>query len=208
MTHAPKEKFPLFQPHLASSVTETPLYILIQKLLCLHIYYLAALNSKREKNPKDYFQHWSMPLKYTGTVSQNFSMLINASTHLLFQRGHINSSSWPRLLSTGSLERTGGERPPGAAIPLQGLSVCISHNKPPPITQLLQGPLLGNSCWAEAALLLSLWVANKRNYRWLTGRTTLGRAFFFFCKRDFVCPVEQQPSSFSPQIPDTWRGSF
>lgn len=52
MTHAPKGKFPLFQAHLASSVNENPLYILIQKLLCLRIYYLAALNSKRREKKK------------------------------------------------------------------------------------------------------------------------------------------------------------
>lgn len=40
---------------------------------------------------------------------------------------------------------------------------------------------------------------------WQAGPHSVG---LFFCKRDFVCPVEQQPSSFSPQIPDTWRGSF
>lgn len=40
---------------------------------------------------------------------------------------------------------------------------------------------------------------------WQAGPHSVG---VYFCKGDFVCLLELQPSSFSLQIPDTWRASF
>lgn len=128
----------------------------------------------------DNFQLWSFRLKFTWTPSQNFSTLINASTYFLFQTKNINRSPWPSTAFQRLAGNNGARTAAGTDIPWQGLSACISHNKPPPITQ---GPLLGSSCWVKAASFLSPLVGNKRNYKWVTGRTTLRRSF---CNGDFV----------------------
>lgn len=135
---------------------------------------------KIKEKMREYFQLWAFRLKFTWTSSQHFSTLINASTYFLFQTKNINRSPWPSAafhrLAGNNRARTAA----GTDIPWQGLSACISHNKPPPITQ---GPLLGSSCCVKAASFLSPLVANKRNYKPVTGRTTLRKGF---CNGDFV----------------------
>lgn len=91
-----------------------------------------------------------MPLKYEGALSQSFSTLINASTHLLFQRGNTKSSSQARLLTTGSLKKQEAKGPRALPSPRKDYQFALVTRNLLPSPSFLRVLCLG----AVAALRL------------------------------------------------------
>lgn len=77
------------------------------------------------------------------------------------------------FLSRGLLEAARLTQPRALA------SLCKGYQFALVTTNLLpsRGAFAQNSCWAKAASFLSLLVANKRNYKWVAGRTAFWRGF-------------------------------
>lgn len=141
----------------------------------------------------------STPLKYTETLSQNFATLINASIHFLFQRRNINGSSWPWL------EQQQANGPRALPSPCKDYQFALVTTNLLPSRSFCRVLYLGTVAGLRLLCCQHFGLPTKE----ITGDWQAGpHSVRFFCKRDSVCPLEQQPSSFSLQIPDTWRASF